>query len=102
MTTKLTLTLSVDEEVLAPDQVEKAMSETLALLTANGLGPTNKITFVLAFDDEEDAHERRSDIKATLGGRPVGIVAELKFEAKEGIDRTKVVRVTPMDRAGWN
>lgn len=98
MTTKLTLTLSIDADMVHPDDYERKMEETLKLLTANGIGPTNKITFALAFEDEDEALEMRNEIKTTLGGRPDGIDAEIKAETKEGVQRVRVATVTPMDR----
>lgn len=98
MSSKLTLTLAIDDEILAPEGYERAMAETLDLLRANGIGPTTKIAFTLEFTSEEDAIDARQELKVTLGGRPAGVDADVKFETKEGIARAKMVKVTPMDR----
>lgn len=98
-TAKITLTLAVDDEVLPePEQAERAMAETLALLSANGIGPATKIVFTLAFDDEDDARATRGELRATLGGRPVGITADVKLTSDESVERMRMTRVTPMDQ----
>lgn len=102
MASKLTLTLAIDDEVIPPDRYEQAMQETLDLLRANGIGPTTKIAFTLEFNSEDDAIDARNELKVTLGARPAGVDADVKFETKEGIARAKLVKVTPMDRSGWN
>jgi hypothetical protein len=101
MASKISLILSVDDEVIPPDRYEQAITETLDLLRRNGIGPTNKVVFSLVFDNEDDAIDMRNELKVTLGARPSGVDADVKFETKEGIERAKLVKVTPMDRAGW-
>ena len=99
MSSKITLTLTIDDEILAPEGYERAMAETLDLLRANGIGPTTKIAFTLEFTSEDDAIDARNELRVTLGARPSGVDADVKFETKEGIARAKMAKVTPMDRA---
>lgn len=97
MPTKITLTLKQDEDTGS----NQAMAETIALLGALAQAPTRKLTLVLECEDE-DADEHRDELRALLAGRPVGIEVELKTESKETVERGRLQRVTPMDRAWAN
>lgn len=98
MTTKITITLKQDEEQGGTPQ---AMAETLALLGTLAEAPMSKLTLVLECADSQ-ADEWRDELRVTLAGRPVGVEVELKTESKESVERGRMVRVTPMDKAWAN
>lgn len=97
MATKITITLKQAEEGFTP----AAMAATLALLGTLQDAPTTKL--VLAIECADDAAEEwRDELRVALAGRPVGIDVELKVESKESIERGRMQRVVPMDRAWAN
>lgn len=97
MASKITLTLKQDET-----GSNQAMAETIALLTSLGIDmPAKKLTLVVECE-AEDLNTYRDELRVVLASRPVGIEVELKTESKESVERGRMVRVTPLDKAGWN
>lgn len=101
MTTKLTLTITPDEEFLAPDQIDAAMARTIASLVQLGRVPTRKIVLTIACaDDDAEMHE--DTIDAALSSRPMGIEVVLKTTKERHVAReSRLTSVTPMDKVGW-
>jgi len=97
MPTKITITLKQNED----DGNPLAMAETLTLLGTLAQAPTQKIVLALECE-EEDAESWRDELRVALAGRPVGVDVELKTESKETVERGRLQRVTPMDRAWAN
>lgn len=97
MATKITLTLSQDEN----QGTDEAMAETVALLASLGVVPLAKVTLALECSDDE-AEALADEIDAVLSGRPMGIEATLKTQHEHRIERRKVAGASPMDKAGWN
>ena len=95
--TKITITLKQNEDDGSP----MAMAETLALLGTLKDAPTAKIVLALECKDD-DAELWRDELRAALSGRPVGVDVELKTESKESVERGRMARVTPMDKAWAN
>jgi hypothetical protein len=97
MAAKITVTLKQDE-----NGTPQAMAETIAILSSLGpQAPLTKLTLVLECEDE-DLEMHRDELRVLLGGRPVGVDVELKAESKESVERGRMVRVTPMDKAWSN
>lgn len=98
MATKITVTITQDKENGGSD---KAMADTIALLTALGITPTRKVALTIECEDE-DADHFRDELSVVLSGRPVGIEAVIKRTTEENVSRARMQKVTPMDKAGWN
>lgn len=101
MTTKLTLTITPNEEHLAPEQIDAAMARTIAALGQLGLVPLRKITLAITCKDD-DAEMVEDQIDAALSARPVGVEVVLKTQRERHVARnSRMGSVTPMDKAGW-
>lgn len=101
MASKITITITPDLETIGPDTAKACMAETIGLLAMLLDAPTTKFVLTIECMDHEVA-DWKDDIHAALSGRPVGIDASTKTQTEENIARTKVTRVTPMDKAWSN
>lgn len=101
MTTKLTITLKADSE-LPPEAADRYMTQTLALLGTLQTAPLRGLTLTFECADEDTADEWRDDLRVMLTSRPEGIEAEIKKQTKEEVERQRMVKVTPMDKAWAN
>lgn len=97
MTTKITLTLTQDDNTGS----DAAMAETIGLLTAIGVVPTQKVVLTVECENE-DAESYADDMDAALSGRPMGIEVTIKTTTERHVERRKLTTVTPMDKVGWN
>ncbi len=98
MSSSITITIAQDKD----SGTDEAMGETLALLAKHCVTPMKKISLTLECADEETAREYRDDLKVLLTGRPAGIEVKVVLKIDEEVERGRMVKVTPMDQAGWN
>lgn len=102
MTSKITVTLKVDDEVPATI-AGKNMEQTLALLSKLTGAPLRGLTLTFECADEDTATEWRDELRVMLTGRPLGVEAKLMLKTDELVKARRMVKVTPMDRiAGFS
>jgi len=96
MSTKIQITITPDDEILAPEEMDRAMQRTLSLLANEAGVPTRKLTLTIECKDE-DAEEYEDTIDAALSGRPMGIEVVLKTTKERHVARITKDTVRPMD-----
>lgn len=99
MTTKITLTVTQDDEMGGTNE---GMAETIALLGRLGEQPTQKVVLTIECKDDE-AEAIEDEIDAVLSGRPMGIEVTLKTSRERHVGRTtRMAAVTPMTKVWGN
>lgn len=101
MTTKITLTVTPNTDILDPERIDAAMLRTIETLQRLSLVPLRKLTLAIECKDE-DTEYMEDTIDAALSARPVGIEVTLKTTRERHVTRDTLAPVTPMDEAGWD
>lgn len=96
MTTKITITITPDDEILAPEEMDRAMIRTLSNLASLSAMPMRKIALAIECKDE-DAEQVEDRIDAILSGRPMGIEVVLKTTRERHVARRTAPAVTPIE-----
>lgn len=96
MSTKIQITITPDDDILAPEEMDRAMQRTISLLANEAGVPTRKLTLTIECKDE-DADDFEDTIDAALSGRPMGIEVVLKTTKERHVARISRDTSRPMD-----
>lgn len=96
MSTKIQITITPDDDLLAPEEMDRAMQRTISLLANEAGVPTRKLTLTIECKDE-DADDFEDTIDAALSGRPMGIEVVLKTTKERHVARITKDTSRPMD-----